>query len=456
MSENIFRSQATLKDIFQAAVRAVEPAEAVTSVVSLQDGVLSAGGVRYEIGRFKAVVVVGAGKATARMARGVEEVLGDRIAKGVIVVKYGHAETLRRIRTIEAAHPVPDAAGVQGTRQVLDLVERADAETLVISLLSGGGSALLTAPAFGLPLEAKQIVTDLLLRSGASIQELNAVRKHLSSVKGGRLARLATPATVLSLVISDVLGDRLDVIASGPLAPDPSTFEEAVSVLRKYGLEDGVPPEVNAVLQRGLSRMEPETPKAGDPCFENVHTVIIGSLSRAVRAAHQKALGLGLDDPMVLSGDLQGDVRHAAHHLAGVALEMQQTLLPGRRLCLISGGETTVVVHGSGKGGRNQELALAFALEIEGREGITLLSAGTDGNDGPTDAAGAIVHGGTARRGRDAGLDPAAFLDNNDSYSFFENYDMLTGEGAHLRTGPTGTNVMDLQIMLIERTEAMP
>lgn len=453
MPENIFRNQVILKDIFLSAVKAVDPAEAVTSALSLQDGVLSAGNARYDLGRFRSVLVIGAGKATARMARGVEEVLGDRVDEGVIVVKYGHGGQLRRIRIVEAAHPVPDAAGLQGTRRVMDLVEKADAETLVISLLSGGGSALLVAPAFGLSLEDKQVVTDLLLRSGASIGELNAVRKHLSSVKGGRLARLATPATVLSLVISDVPGDRLEVIASGPLTPDTSTFGDAVSVLQKYGLEDGAPAEVKAVFQRGLSRMEPETPKAGDPCFESVSTVIIGSLSKAARAALQKALELGLEDPMIMSGELQGDVRDAARHLAGIALEMRQALPPGRKLCLVSGGETTVVVRGTGKGGRNQELALAFALEIEGRSGITLLSAGTDGNDGPTDAAGAIVHGGTARQGRLLGLDPEAFLGNNDSYAFFENYDTLTGEGAHLKTGPTGTNVMDLQLILIEREE---
>jgi hydroxypyruvate reductase len=383
------------------------------------------------------------------MAAAAEEMLGSRIADGVLVVKHGHTAKLTAVRQIEASHPVPDEAGVTGTRQVLDLVRGSNERTLVLCLLSGGGSALLVAPAAGLTLSDKQLVTDLLLKAGATIEELNAVRKHLSAVKGGRLAREAMPAAVVTLILSDVIGDRLDVIASGPTVPDVTTFADALSVIDRYGLRSAVPSRVSQYLDRGIAGLEPETLKAGDPCFHSVRNVIIGSNIMALMAASDQAREAGCL-PSIISAQLQGDARIAAHELAARAKRLQAELSPIDRVCLLAGGETTVVVRGAGTGGRNQEMALAMALEIDGREGIAFLSAGTDGNDGPTDAAGAFVDGATAATARSVGLDPAAFLENNDSYNFFRLYDAATGGQSHLLTGPTGTNVMDLQYLLVQ------
>jgi len=257
------------------------------------------------------------------------------------------------------------------------------------------------------------------------------------------------PAAVVTLILSDVIGDRLDVIASGPTVPDVTTFADALSVIDRYGLRSAVPSRVSQYLDRGIAGLEPETLKAGDPCFHSVRNVIIGSNIMALMAASDQAREAGCL-PSIISAQLQGDARIAAHELAARAKRLQAELSPIDRVCLLAGGETTVVVRGTGTGGRNQEMALAMALEIDGREGIAFLSAGTDGNDGPTDAAGAFVDGATAATARSVGLDPAAFLENNDSYNFFRLYDAATGGQSHLLTGPTGTNVMDLQYLLVQ------
>jgi glycerate 2-kinase len=436
-----------LRKIFGAALRAADPERAVGSALERSGGSLRAGSAVYDLGAYDRVIVVGAGKATARMARAAEAALGDLLSGGVIVVKYGHTVPLGRVEQVEASHPLPDEAGVRGTSRIMDLLRDADHRTLVLCLLSGGGSALLVAPAEGIRLADKQQVTDLLLRAGATINELNAVRKHLSQVKGGRLARLAAPATIAALALSDVIGDRLDVIASGPTVADPSTYGEALAVLDRYGLREQVPAAARGLLERGASGLVAETPKDGDDCFRNARTDVVGSLALALEEARNEAERLGYEAG-VLTSALEGEARAAARFLAAQAREARATVGAKPR-CLISGGETTVRVTGDGRGGRNQELALAFALEIEGLEGVTLLSAGTDGTDGPTDAAGAIVDGDTARRARQARIDPAWHLDYNDSYTFFVRLDAATGGTSHLRTGPTGTNVMDVQIMLI-------
>jgi glycerate 2-kinase len=436
-----------LRKIFGAALRAADPERAVGSALERSGGSLRAGSAVYDLGAYDRVIVVGAGKATARMARAAEAALGDLLSGGVIVVKYGHTVPLGRVEQVEASHPLPDEAGVRGTSRIMDLLRDADHRTLVLCLLSGGGSALLVAPAEGIRLADKQQVTDLLLRAGATINELNAVRKHLSQVKGGRLARLAAPATIAALALSDVIGDRLDVIASGPTVADPSTYGEALAVLDRYGLREQVPAAARGLLERGASGLVAETPKDGDDCFRNARTDVVGSLALALEEARNEAERLGYEAG-VLTSALEGEARAAARFLAAQAREARATVGAKPR-CLISGGETTVRVTGHGRGGRNQELALAFALEIEGLEGVTLLSAGTDGTDGPTDAAGAIVDGDTARRARQARIDPAWHLDYNDSYTFFVRLDAATGGTSHLRTGPTGTNVMDVQIMLI-------
>jgi glycerate-2-kinase len=429
-------NQAALaREIFYAALAAVDPFKAVQSELEQ---------VRtfFRIGDFTRLLVIGFGKASWRMAEASEHLLDGLIDTGIIVSKYGHARAssrLEKITAYEAAHPVPDDNGVAATRGIVGLVREADEKTLILCLISGGGSALFVAPREGITLREKQEVTDLLLKSGATINELNAVRKHLSMVKGGRLAEIAYPASIISLIVSDVIGDSLDVIASGPTAPDTSTYDGARAVLEKYQLTDRVPKAVLSMLERGARGEIAETPKQGDDIFSSVQNIVVASNSTALLAAKEKAEGLGFHTS-ILSSTLQGEAREVARLLAHRA----RTANLNRPFCLLSGGETTVTVKGAGLGGRNTELALAFALEIEEINGITLLSAGTDGTDGPTDAAGAVVDGQTISRARSMNLDATTYLNDNNSYTFFQKTDDL------LITGPTGTNVMDIQIILVE------
>jgi len=441
-----------LLDIFNAALAAVDPYNAVLKAVSIEGTQLHVANKKYDLAAYERIIVVGAGKATARMALAIESILADKLSAGLIVVKDGHTASLSIIDQVEAAHPVPNEAGITGTQGILNMVHAADEKTLVICLLSGGASALLVAPAAGVTLQGKQDATQLLLNAGASINELNTVRKHLSAVKGGGLARAANPAQLVTLILSDVIGDPLDVIASGPTAPDSSTFADAWAVTEKYGLPGKLPPGVADHLLRGIAGTEPETVKAHDPCLKKTHNLIVACIRQALDAAREKAVQLGFRTRLV-SGSLQGEARDAAGVLAQAARAELLAMRPDECRCLLSGGETTVTVRGTGIGGRNQEFALAFALDIEGLPDVSLLSAGTDGTDGPNDAAGAIVDGSTAAHARSAGIDPHAFLDNNDSYTFFEDFDELDGAQSHLKTGPTGTNVMDIQIVLLNKKE---
>lgn len=450
-------NRSDLLNLFNSALKAANPYNAVKSTMAVDGDKLTVGDYVYTLGSFTRVLVVGAGKGTALMAHAVEEILGKRIDEGTIIVKYGYTWPLEKIRQVEAAHPIPNEAGVEATEEIIRMVEKADAKTLVICLLSGGGSSLLTAPAYGLTLEDKKVTTDILLRHGATINEMNTVRKHLSRVKGGRLAQMASPAAVLTLVLSDVIGNKLDVIASGPTVPDSSTFTDALKIVLKIMENDKkgarFPQRVIDFLWNGVKGKELETPKEGDDIFRNSSNAIIGSLEHSLDAAKNRALEMGFD-ARVITDKLQGEARDAAGYLAEKAKEVKLEEPGGKPVCLISGGETTVTVKGGGVGGRNQELALAFALEIEGIEGVTMLSAGTDGTDGtdgPTDAAGAVVDGETAISARKSGLDPVEYLDNNDSYNFFKRFDALSGGNAHLLTGPTGTNVMDVQIITVEK-----
>ncbi len=426
----------SVTEIFYASLRAVDPNEAVSRYA---DKIRST----YKNGDFNRLIVIGLGKASCRMAKALEDRMTDLIVKGIVITKYGHCGQTGpdKIKVLEAGHPVPDMNGFINTRGIIKLLQNADEKTLVICLISGGGSALLVAPHKGTSLDEKQKVTQLLLKGGANIDELNTVRKHISAVKGGRLAEIAYPARILSLILSDVIGDRLDVIASGPTVPDTTTFRDAVRVLEKYHLMEKTPEGVLKILQKGTNGLIPETPKEGNKLFGNVENIIIGSNKIALRAAKEEAEEMGLHAE-ITSSELMGEAREAGKWLAQKAMEIKDSK-GSRPVCLISGGETTVTVKGDGIGGRNMELALAFALEIKDIEGITLLSAGTDGTDGPTDAAGAIVDGETVKKARAIGLDPVKYLKNNDSYTFFKNIREL------FVTGPTGTNVMDIQIVLI-------
>jgi glycerate 2-kinase len=363
---------------------------------------------------------------------------------GIVITKYGHCQPPykpKKIRIFEAGHPVPDENGLIATGAIINLLKGVDKNILLICLISGGGSALFVSPYEGITLNEKQQVTELLLKAGANISELNTVRKHISKVKGGRLAEIAYPARIISLILSDVIGDKLDVIASGPTAPDKMKYNEALKVIEKYGLIALTPKPVLETLHKGANGLIPETPKEGDKAFRNVENIIIGSNRKALEAAKIKAEQLGFHAE-ILSSDISGEAREVGRRLAKKAIEAKGK---GQRArCLISGGETTVTVKGNGLGGRNMELALSFAIEIDGIDGITLLSAGTDGTDGPTDAAGAIVNGKTIKKAKAVGLNPEEYFKNNDSYNFFRRIDGL------FVTGPTGTNVMDIQIMVIE------
>jgi hydroxypyruvate reductase len=397
----------------------------------------------YALSQYDALYLVGMGKAGAAMAVAVEKMLGDRLCGGHVIVKYGHGGPVAHMTLHEADHPIPDEAGLRATRTLLDFVERRGPRELLICLISGGGSALSPAPVEGITLAEKQEVTRQLLACGATIHEINALRKHISQMKGGQLARLASPATLITLVLSDVVGDSLDVIASGPTVPDTSTFADCLEILRKYRLFDTVPVAIRRHLEAGVSGAIPETPKPGDAVFSRTQTVIIARNLQALEAASLQATALGYR-PLILSSAIEGETREVARVHAGIAKEILASGHPiTAPACILSGGETTVTLRGQGKGGRNQEFALALALDIKDIPGIAALSAGTDGTDGPTDAAGAFADWTTCTRAEQHGLHPREALEGNDAYPFFERL------GDLLITGPTQTNVMDVRIILM-------
>lgn len=431
--------------IFRAGLGAVDARNAVTKYLNRTDHVLTVENSSYDLLDYENVFVVGAGKASAAMAQAVEEILGDQIKTGVINVKYGHALPLDIITINEAGHPVPDEAGLKGTQEIVQLLEKCGEKDLVLCLISGGGSALLPYPVEGISLDEKRQLTQILLESGATIHEMNALRKHVSRVKGGRLARFAYPATLVTLILSDVIGDDLDSIASGPTVPDRSTYADCLRILRKYSVQDNIPKAVRKHFEKGSQGIIEETLKAGDPVFEKTQNVIVASNSLAIQAARHKADELGYNS-LVLSSSIEGETKDVALVHAAIAKEILKTGEPvSKPACVISGGETTVTVRGQGKGGRNQEFVLAAAIAISGLENVVILSGGTDGTDGPTDAAGALADGTTVSQAVSQGLDAQEYLRNNDSYSFFHPL------GDLLKTGPTFTNVMDLRLVLVDR-----
>lgn len=426
MSPRVLRRQAL--SIFRAAVAAADPGSAVRRHLD-----------RLDTAKYRDIYVVGAGKAGASMAAAVERILGKRITGGLVNVKYGHLAKLRRIELNECSHPVPDERGVAGAERIAKIAESAGRDDLVLCLVSGGASALLPLPAPPISLEEKQEVTSLLLACGADIHEFNAVRKHLSQIKGGQLARLAWPARVEALLLSDVIGDDPGVIGSGPAAPDATTFVDMARIVEKYGIADRLPTSVMRRLEHGQRGEIAETPKPGDPIFRRVSNAVIGSNRLALAAAKRCARGHGFRT-VVLSSEIQGETREIARMHGAIAREIALRGQPLRPpACIISGGETTVTLRGSGLGGRNQEFVLAAALEIAGLPDTVVLSAGTDGTDGPTDAAGAIADGNTLARNPQG----AAYLNANDSYHYFE------GLGDLVKTGPTLTNVMDVRVVLV-------
>lgn len=413
--------------IFKAAVDAANPAAMVEKTLRA----------RKDLDRYDRIFVVGGGKAGGTMAKAAERVLGKRITAGCVAVKDGDTAKCRHIDLHASGHPVPDQRGVEAAKRIASLCEVAEAKDLVLCLLSGGASALLPAPVPPITLAEKQETTKLLLACGATIHEINAVRKHLSVIKGGRLAKFAAPARVLTLALSDVVGDQLDVIGSGPTAPDEATFATALTVLDRYGIRAKVPASVREVLEEGID----ESPKPGDPLFARVENIIVGSNQKSLEAAAAKAKSLGYKT-MILASTIEGETRDVARLHAAIARQIRTSGQPLKTpACVVSGGETTVTIHGKGKGGRNQEFALAAAIDLAGMKDALVFSAGTDGTDGPTDAAGALADGKTCGR---AGMDAAKqALAENDSYSFFEELEDL------VITGSTGTNVMDIHLVLV-------
>jgi hydroxypyruvate reductase len=431
--------------VLEAALHAVDPGPAVSRALQRAGSRLTVGDAVYDLDQFEHVYLLGFGKAAVAMGLAAAATLGDRLAAGVLLTKHGHAagaEALpASVAVLEAGHPVPDAAGVAAAQRIAALAQQATARNLVLCLISGGGSALLTLPAGGLSLADLQATTQALLRCGASIDEINTLRKHLEQLKGGQLARLASPAILASLVLSDVVGSPLDVIASGPTVPDRSTWADAWQIVQRYGLEPTLPSPVVQRLRSGIEGHLPDTPKAGDPAFDRCQTVVVADNALAAQAAEAMARAQGFD-VLTLSTFVEGEAREVAK--VAVALG-REVVVHGRPVappaCLLLGGETTVTLHGQGQGGRNQELALSAALLLaripEGKR-IVLASLATDGSDGPTDAAGGLVDAGSVARCRALGLDAAAHLDRNDAYPY------LHASGDLLRTGPTQTNVNDL------------
>lgn len=427
--------------MLRQAVRAVDPARALTHFLTHHPDALCVAP-RARAAAPSRVVIVGAGKAAAVMAAAAERVLGPRLSHGVVVTKYGHGRKTNRIRVLEAGHPIPDRAGEAAAQEVLATVRAATKHDLLIVLLSGGASSLLPAPAAGLTLEDKQRVTTALLKSGADIHEVNTVRKHLSAIKGGQLAA-ATKATVVSLILSDVLGDDFGSIGSGPTAPDPTTFADVQNIVRRYGLSATLPLNVRKHVTAGVRGTRAETPKAGAALFRRVTNHIIGNNQAAVDAVVRTAWGAKIT-PLMLTTTLTGDVRAAAEMFGALAHQVDGRGRPLQRpCCLIAGGELTVTVRGKGIGGRAQEFALAAARQIAGLRDTWVIGFGTDGTDGPTDAAGALVDGTTWARATQRGLDPARALRQNNTYP------LLKRLGQLIHTGPTGTNVNDLYLLLM-------
>jgi hydroxypyruvate reductase len=441
--KNISTMKKDAAEIFFKGLQAVEPGAAIKRCCKFDGESLFVGNRTYHLPQYKNLFVIGAGKATAPMAAALEDILEKRISEGIIIVKYDHLADLQRINLIEAGHPLPDPNGEKGADAILNLAKKSGKDDLIFCLISGGGSALLPLPFNGITLKDKQDTIKVLLSCGATIHEINTLRKHTSKIKGGRLAQAAFPATIISLILSDVVGDDLDIIASGPTVPDSSSFPDCMEILERYHIKDKIPESILNHIESGISGKIPETPKAGDPAFKRTQNLIIASNIESLMAAKEKAERLQYN-VILLSSMIVGETRYAAQIHGAIAKEIIKTGNPiSPPACILSGGETTVTISGNGLGGRNQEFALAAAIDISGHKNVVVLSGGTDGTDGPTDAAGAFSDTYTLERAKEMGLDPYHFLANNDAYHFFEKLDDL------LITGPTNTNVMDLRILLV-------
>jgi hydroxypyruvate reductase len=434
--------------ITQAAITAVDPTEAVKQVLQLEGTRLIIADKQYNLSDLREVFLVGVGKACVPMGLAVVEIINEHLSEGILITKEGHLFTDKdqfpsKLAIFEASHPLPDKRSVNATHKIINLLNRTQGDDLVICLISGGGSALLTAPTADMSLNDLRTLTSILLASGATINEINCLRKHLSLIKGGNLAGHATPAFLSTLILSDVVGDPLDVIASGPTVPDRSTYRDALQVLNKYRIYDEIPSKIINHLQRGLAGEIPETPKPHHQAFNKTQNYIIGNNYLAAQAAIYQAQAEGYNT-LLLTTFLQGEAREAGQFISSLARQIAKTDQPvPRPACVVIGGETTVTIRGEGSGGRNQELALSTVGNLSTIPNITLVTFATDGGDGPTDAAGAVVTNASLNRAASLGLDPDKYLDKNDSYNFFESL------GDLIKTGPTQTNVNDLIFLFL-------
>jgi glycerate-2-kinase len=427
----------------ECALNAVDARRIIKSKVLLKNSTLNVDEYSFDLKKFKNIYVIGGGKAGGSMAKALEEILGNHITIGIVNVPRGSRSKTAIVKLHEASHPIPDEAGVEGTRRMLGLVEQARKDDLVICLISGGGSSLMPLPRDEISIADKREITNTLLKSGANINEINTVRKHISDFKGGWLAKKAYPATILNLILSDVVGDPLDFIASGPTVPDSTTFGDAINVLEKYDLWNKTPASIRKVLSDGEKGIIPETPKASDEAFKKVFNVVVGNNRFASITAREQLKSKGLNT-LLLTATLEGEAHHVGVMLASIAREVSMSENPiSKPAGIIAGGETTVTVTGKGLGGRNQEIALAAARKLKDMDGVVVASLSTDGIDGPTDAAGAIVDGKTLARAAKTSLTPEKYLLENDSYHFFSKLDDL------IVTGPTGTNVNDISMIVV-------
>ena len=431
-----------LRKLIVRGLASVDARTAVGRAISRNGEELIIGRRRYDLCRYERVIVLGAGKATAPMAQAVEQRLGSRLHGGFVVVKYGHSLPTKRIVVAEAGHPIPDQSGQRAAARLCAMAAELGRRDLLIVLLSGGASSLLPAPVAGVTLADKQRTTQELLRCGASIREINTVRKHLSRIKGGRLAEL-TEATVVTLILSDVLGDDLSAIASGPTAPDPTTYQDAVAILKRDRIWRAVPQRVRQHLDRGCQGLASETPKPGSSLFRRVHHHIVGNNAAAVTAVTRAARAAGLRT-LVHTPAITGEAREAGRRFGALARNIVREGKPLQRpCCVVAGGETTVTVTGKGTGGRAQEFAAAAALEIAGLAKVWVVAIGTDGTDGPTDAAGAVIDGNTVARAQRLSVDLKGALKRHNTYPALKRLHQL------IVTGPTGTNVNDLYLLLV-------
>jgi len=431
------------RQIFLAGVKGVLPGRIIGNLISIRGSLLKIGYLSYDLGKIRNIYVLGAGKASAALGHYMENILGNRITDGFIVTKYGCFCKLKNIKVIEAGHPVSDSNSFKATQEIVRIAEKAGEEDLVICLWSGGGSSLLADYPDNSSHEDIAYLNEILIKCGANIREINAIRKHLSKIKGGQLARHIWPAATVNILLSDVIGDPPDIIVSGPTVPDNSNFADTLKIIEEHQLNDEIPFRLLNYLHEGSQGNQPETPKPDDIVFSKSNTLLAGSNKTALQAAREEAENLNLTT-FIVTSELSGDISRVSSSIIETIHNYRNNTSLKKPVCLLFGGETTVRVTGNGLGGRNQHLALTVATLIRDIPGITFLSAGTDGNDGDTEIAGAVVDSGTFQNALSLGTDPDKYLTTFDSYHFFKS------AGGHIYTGPTFTNVMDLAVVIIE------